>query len=51
MAWAEAARDEVQRARARLTRIGEEVRDRVSGILADTTMSIDEVMEVVQNLL
>ena len=44
MARAEAARDELQRARARLTRIGEEVRNRAAGILADTTMLIDEVM-------
>ena len=47
--WAEAARDELQRARARLTRIGEEVRDRATGILADTTMLIDEMMDVVQS--
>ena len=46
---AEAARDEIQRARAQLTRIGEEVQDRASGILADATMLIDEVMEVVQS--
>ena len=32
-----------------MTRIGEEVRDRASGILADATMLIDEVMEVVQS--
>ncbi|XP_071917060.1 uncharacterized protein [Coffea arabica] len=44
MARTETARDELQRARARLTRIGEEVRNRAAGILADTTMLIDEVM-------
>nr|XP_027066234.1 uncharacterized protein LOC113692084 [Coffea arabica] len=49
MAWAETARDKLQRARARLTRICEEVRDRASGILADTTMLIDEVMDVMQS--
>ena len=49
VARAEGARDEVQRAKARLTRIGEEVRDRAAGILADTTMRIDEVMNVVQS--
>ena len=49
MARAEAARDEVRRVRARLTRIVEEVRDRASGILADTSMLIDEVMDIVQN--
>ena len=48
MARAEVARDELQRVRARLTRIGEEIQDRASGILADTTMLIDEVMDVVQ---
>ena len=46
---AEAARDELQRARARLTRIREVVRDRTSGILTDTTMLIDDVMDVVQS--
>ena len=49
MARAEAARDEFQRVRARLTIIGKKVRDRVFGILADATMLIDAVMEVVQN--
>ena len=49
IARAKAAHDELQRARTRLTRIGEEVRDRVFGILVDTTMLIDEVMEVVQS--
>ena len=47
MARAEATHDEIQRARARLTRIGEEIRDRASGILAEAIMLIDEVMEVV----
>ena len=50
MARTEAARDEVRRVRARLTRIVEEVRDRASGILADTSMLIDEVMDTVQSL-
>ena len=49
VARAEATRDDLQRARAQLTRIGEEVRDRAFGIMADATMLIDEVMEVVQN--
>ena len=49
MARAEGTRDKLQRVRTRLTMIGEEVRDRASGILADATMLIDEVMEVVQN--
>ena len=49
MATAEVTCDEFQRVRARLFRIGEEVRDRASGIMADATMLIDEVMEVVQS--
>ena len=49
IARAEAARDEFQRVRARLTRIGEKVRDRASGILANTTMLIDEMMDVMQS--
>ena len=48
-ARAEAARDEVRRVRARLTRIVKEVRDRASGILADTSMLIDEVMDTVRS--
>ena len=45
----EAVRDEFQRTRTRLTRVVEEVRDRVVGILADTTMLIKEVTDAVQN--
>ena len=44
---AETARDELQRVMVWLIRIGEEVQDRVFGILADATMLIDEVMDVV----
>ena len=50
IARTEAARDEVWRVRGQLTRIVEEVRDRVSGILAGTSMLIDEVMDTVQSL-
>ena len=49
VATAEVTHDEFQRVRARLTRIGEEVRDRAFEIMADATMLIDEVMEVVQS--
>ena len=50
IARTEAARDEVWRVRGQLTRIVEEVRDRVSGILAGTSMLIDEVIDTVQSL-
>ena len=46
---AEVTRDELQRARARLTRLGEELRDRASGILADTGRLVDEVMDIIQS--
>ena len=46
----EAARNELQKARARLTRIGEEVRDWVSGILIDTTTLIEKVIEAFDSL-
>ena len=49
VATAAVTREELQRTRARLTRLGEEVRDRVSGILADATRLVDEVMDVVQS--
>nr|XP_027122247.1 uncharacterized protein LOC113739210 [Coffea arabica] len=45
----EVTHDEFQRVRARLTRIGEEIRDRPFRIMADATILIDEVMEVVQS--
>ena len=49
VATVEVIRDELQKVRVRLTRIGEEIHDRAFGIMADATMLIDEVMEVVQN--
>ena len=49
MTKAEVARDELQRVRARLTRIGEEVRDGAFEILAGTSMLIDDIMDVVQS--
>ena len=49
VATAEVTHDEIQRTRARFIRLGEEIRDRASGVLADTTMLIEEMMEVVQN--
>ncbi|XP_071928118.1 uncharacterized protein [Coffea arabica] len=49
VATAEVTRNKFQRLRARLTRIGEEICDRASRIMADATMLIDEVMEVVQS--
>ena len=49
VARVESACDELQRVRARLIRIGEDVRDQTAGILADTTMLIDEVMDGVQS--
>ena len=42
-------REELQSTRARLTSLREEVRDRASGILADATRLVDEVMDVVQS--
>ena len=44
-----AARDQVQRTRARLVRVVEEVKERATGILADTTMLIDEVVDAVES--
>ena len=49
VARTEAAHDEIRRVRARLTRIVEEVWDRASGILADTSMLIDEVIDTIQS--
>ena len=48
-ARAEAARDKVRRVRTRLTRIVEKVQNRASGILVDTCMLIDEVMDTVRS--
>ena len=47
LARIEAAHDEIQRTRARLARVVEEVWDQAAGILADTTMLIEEVMDAV----
>ena len=44
----EVATAAVQRSRARLTRLGEEVHDRASEILADATMMIEGVTDIVQ---
>ena len=49
VATAAVTREELQRTRARLTRLGEEVRDRASGILADATEMIDRVSDIVQS--
>ena len=49
VATVEVTHDEFQKARARPTRIGEEVRDRASEIMADATMLFDVVMEAVQS--
>ena len=49
VATAEVIRDEIQRTRARLTRLGEEIRDQVSGILSDTSMLVDGVVDIIQN--
>nr|XP_027101081.1 uncharacterized protein LOC113720405 [Coffea arabica]XP_027117500.1 uncharacterized protein LOC113734925 [Coffea arabica] len=49
VATAAVTREELQRTRARLTRLGEEVRDRVSEILADATKMIDGVMDIIQS--
>ena len=46
---AEAASNEFQRTRARLARVVKEVRDRAVGILADTTMLIEEVIDAVES--
>ena len=46
----ETASDELQRTRARLDRVVQEVRDRTIGIVADTTMSIEEVIDAVESL-
>ena len=40
-------REELQSTRARLTRLGEEVRSRASDILTDASRLVDEAMEVV----
>nr|XP_027067612.1 uncharacterized protein LOC113693248 [Coffea arabica] len=40
-----AARDQVQRTRARLVRIVKEIKERAAGILTDTTMLINEVVD------
>ena len=45
----EAAHDQVQRTRARLVRVVEEVKDRAAGILTNTTMLIDEVVNGVES--
>ena len=45
-----AARDQVQRIRARLVRVVEEVKERAAGILADTTMLIDKMGDGVESL-
>ena len=50
MARTEAARNELQRVRARLTRIGKKIRDWASGILIDTTTLIEEVIEAFDSL-
>ena len=49
VATAEVTREELQRTMARLTRLGEEVRDRDSGILTDTGRLVDEVMDLIQS--
>ena len=46
---AETASIEFQRTTARLTRVVEEVGDRAAGILADTTMLIEEVIDAVES--
>ena len=42
-------REELQRTRARLTRLGKEVRDQASGILTDATMIIEGGTDIVQS--
>ena len=49
VARVEDTRDEFQRARARLTKIGKVVCDRASRIMVDATILIDDVMEVIQS--
>ena len=49
VATAKVTREELQRARARLIRLGEEIRDRDSGILADTGRLVDAVMDIIQS--
>ena len=49
VAIAAITREELQRTRTRLTRLGEEVHDRAFGILADTIEMIDGVMDIVQS--
>ena len=46
---AEAAYDEFQRTRVRLVGIVEEVRDRAVGILTDTTMLIEEMIDAIES--
>ena len=46
---ADAASVELQRTRVRLTRVVEEVQNRAAGILPDTTMLIEEVIEAVDS--
>ena len=49
MATSAVVREEIQSTSARLTRLGEEDRDRASGILTDTSKLVDETMDVVQS--
>ena len=49
VATAAVVREELQSTRARLTRLGEEVRDRASKILTDATEMIEGVSDIVQS--
>ena len=49
VAMVKVTHDAFQRTRAQLTRLDKRVRNRASGILIDTNMLVDEVMDIIQS--